>query len=123
MMMVMRISIKHWHAAVVLSTYIYLFILFYWQAARHPRLLKLHAIYNPPLHPTASIFYSQLTLWYCFNKRVLRIKPAALFVYVQRGMTSGDCENNTDKYVVIGMADSTFCNLLRSPAKSKMECQ
>ena len=47
---------------------------------RHRRLLKLHAIYNPPLHLIAFL-YSQLTPWYCFSKRVLRMKSIAFFVY------------------------------------------
>ena len=75
-----------WHAAVV---YLSKLIYFTWEAAprmrlrtrpRHPRLLKLHPIYNPPLHLLA-FFYSQLTPWYCFSKRVLRIKSIAFFVY------------------------------------------
>ena len=47
---------------------------------RYPRLLKLHAMYNPPLHVIA-FFYSQLTSWYCFSKRVHRMKSTAFFVY------------------------------------------
>ena len=39
-----------------------------------------YAVYNPPLHLIA-FFYSQLTPWYCFSKRILRIKSTAFFVY------------------------------------------
>ena len=46
----------------------------------HRRLLKLHAIYNPPLRLIAFL-YSQLIPWYCFSKRVLRMKSIAFFVY------------------------------------------
>ena len=45
---------------------------------RHRRLLKLHAIYNPPLHLIAFL-YSQLTPWYCFSKRVLLMNSIAFF--------------------------------------------
>ena len=123
MMMVMRISIKHWHATVVyISIFIYFFILL--GGCSSSTIIKITCNIQSSVTPHCFCFYSQLTLWYCFNKRVFRIKPAAfLSGAVQRAMTSGDCENNTDKYVVIGMADSTFCTLLRSPAKPKMECQ
>ena len=47
---------------------------------RHPLLLKLHAMYKPPLH-LINFFYSQLTSLYCFSKRVFHMKSTAFFVY------------------------------------------
>ena len=43
-------------------------------------LLKLHAMYKPPLH-LINFFYSQLTSLYCFSKRVFYMKSTAFFVY------------------------------------------
>ena len=73
-----------------LSTYLYVFLFLHGRllpellsvgrlrtCPRHP---KLHTMYNPPLHIIA-FFYSQLTSWYCFSKRVLRMKSTAFFVY------------------------------------------
>ena len=47
---------------------------------RHPRLLKLHSTYNPPLHLIAPLLLPA-NPWYCFNKRFFRIKSTAFFVY------------------------------------------
>ena len=78
MMMMMRISIKH--SVGLWAIYLWLSI-FTWEAAPTMPIRWIEsAVYNPPLHLIAFL-YSQLTSWYCFSKRVLRMKSTAFFVY------------------------------------------
>ena len=87
---------------------------------RHRRLLKLHAIYNPPLHLIAFL-YSQLTPWYCFSKRVLRMKSIAFFVYGGCGLKRLALLSAVNFWVLIGQHFS-FRFLARKRDSSFRDC-
>ena len=44
-------------------------------------IIYMQYMYNPPLHLIASSFTPSYSPWYCFSKRIFRIKSTAFFVY------------------------------------------